>query len=110
MFQIVERKGSTKHDYGFLGPQRNNYGTKLSDNTTVYFKNIRRGVMPDEMNAKDFKAIRKGQKFLVVDAMKNRIANISLLGGIEYFYPDIPQEVKSVIESFSERITKYDKK
>lgn len=110
LFQIVELKGYAKFDFDFLDPKKSNYGTKLPDNTTVYFKNIRRGIMPDEMSSKDFTAIRKGRKFVVIDAVKDEIANISLLGEIEYFYPDIPHEIKSVVESFSERITRYDRK
>lgn len=110
MFQIVELKGYATYDFNFLDPEKNNYGVKLPDNTTIYSKNIRRGLMPDEMNSKELKAMRKGQQFLVVDAAKDEIANISLLGEIKYFYPDIPQKIKSVVETFSERIKKYDKK
>ncbi|WP_321383508.1 helix-turn-helix domain-containing protein [uncultured Enterococcus sp.] len=96
--------------YDYLDAQKKNFGVRLKNGTTIYYKNIRRGSLPDEMKAGNLTAFRRGLDFIIKDEESFEIAGISLTGEIDLYYPNTPKEMIDQLEMIAAKISQYDQK
>ncbi|WP_321383025.1 helix-turn-helix domain-containing protein [uncultured Enterococcus sp.] len=97
-------------NFDYLDSHKKNFGKKLSDGTIIYYQNIRRGMLPDELKEQDVIALRHGKLFSVEEIGGYEIAEISLSGQIVLYHTDMSNEVVKQIQRLAVIIKSYSKK
>ncbi|MBL1227127.1 helix-turn-helix domain-containing protein [Enterococcus sp. BWR-S5] len=96
--------------YDYLDEQRKNFGIRLKNGVTIYYKNIRRGRLPDEFKEKDIIVLRTGRMFQVEKIGGYPIAEISFKGQIVLYDTDASDEIVRQIQRVAAKISQYDQK